>query len=49
MIVDFGHRADGAARCADRIGLVDSDGGRDAFDTIDLWLVHAVEELTGVR
>ena len=49
MIVELGHRADGRARGAHRVGLVDRDRRRDAFDRVDLRLVHAVEELARVR
>ena len=49
VIVELGHRADRRARRAHRIGLVDRDRGRDAFDRVDLRLVHAVEELARVR
>src|SRR5690606_37284651 len=43
------HGADGAARIAHRIDLVDGYGGQDALDALDLRLVHSVEELPGVR
>ena len=49
VIVELGHRADGRARGAHRIGLVDGDRRRNAVDAIDLRLVHAVEELPRVR
>ncbi len=49
VIVDLRHRPDGGARGAHRIRLVDGDRGRNAFDGIDLRLVHAVEELARVR
>ena len=48
VIVQLGHGADGRARGAHRVGLVDGDGGRDALDGIHLRLVHAVEELPRV-
>ncbi|KAG1380629.1 hypothetical protein G6F59_017968 [Rhizopus arrhizus] len=41
VVVQFGHRADRAARTAHRVGLVDRDGGQDAFDAVHLRLVHA--------
>jgi hypothetical protein len=49
VIVEFGHRADGRARRAHRIVLIDRDGGRNALDAIDRRLVHAIEELARVR
>ena len=49
VIVELGHRADGGARGAHRIRLVDGDGGRNAVDAIDRRLVHAIEELPRVR
>ena len=48
VVVELRHRADGRARGAHRVGLVDSDGGRDAVDAIDCRLVHPIEELPGV-
>jgi hypothetical protein len=48
VVVELGHRADRRARGAHRVGLVDGDGGRDALDTVDRRLVHAVEELARV-
>src|SRR5207249_7676662 len=48
VIVELGHRADGRARGAHRVGLVDGDSGRNSRDRLDLRLVHAVEELPGV-
>ena len=48
VIVELGHRADGGARGAHRVGLVDGDGRRNAVDAIDRRLVHAVEELARV-
>ena len=49
VVVELGHRADGRARRADGVRLVDRDRGRDALDPVDLRLVHAVEELARVR
>ncbi len=49
MIVELGHRADGGARRAHGVRLVDRDRGRDAVDAVHLRLVHAVEELPRVR
>ena len=48
VVVQFRHGADGGARGAYRVGLVDGDGRRNAVDAIDLRLVHAVEELPRV-
>ncbi|MBV6474547.1 MAG: hypothetical protein MOGDAGHF_00007 [Rhodocyclaceae bacterium] len=48
VVVQFRHGADGGARGAHRVGLVDGDGRRDAVDAVDLRLVHAVEELPRV-
>ncbi len=45
MIVELRHGADGGARGAHRIRLVDRDGRRNTFDRLDLGLVHAIEEL----
>jgi hypothetical protein len=49
VIVQLGHRADRAARCPHRIGLVDRDRGRHAFDSVHRRPVHAVQELARVR
>ena len=49
MVIELGHRPDGGAGRAHRVGLVDGDGRRYALDAVDLRLVHAVEELPGVR
>ena len=48
VIVELGHRADRRARRAHGVRLIDGDRGRDAFDAVDLRLVHAVEELPRV-
>ncbi len=48
VIVELGHRADGRTRGANRVRLVDGDGGRDSVDAIDPRFVHAIEELPGV-
>jgi hypothetical protein len=45
VVVQLGHRAHGGARAAHRVGLVDGDGRRHAFDLVDGGLVHAVQEL----
>ncbi len=49
VIGQFRHRSHGRTRGADRIGLVNGNGRRNAVDAIDLRLVHAVEKLAGVR
>src|SRR5271163_4339929 len=49
MIVEFGHGADGGARGAHRIGLIDGDRRRYTLDAIDEGLVHAIQELARVR
>ena len=49
VVVQLRHRADGRARRADRIRLVDRDRREAAFDPVDLRLVHPVEELPRVR
>ena len=45
MIVQLGHCADGRARAAHRVGLVDGDGRRHAIDPVHGGSVHAVEKL----
>ena len=49
VVVQLRHRADRRARGAHRVRLVDGDCRRNAFDCVDLRLVHAVEELPRVR
>ena len=49
VIVDFGDGADGRARVVADAFLVDGDGGRQAFDLIDVRLFHLAEELARVR
>ena len=49
VVIDLRDRADGAARAAHVVDLLDGDRGRDAFDRIHLRLVHALEELPRVR
>ncbi len=49
MIVELRHRADGRARGAHRVRLVDRDRGRNALDPLDARTIHAVEELSSVR
>ena len=48
VVVQFGHGADGRARGAHGIALVDGDGGRDAQDAVDRGFVHAIQELPGI-
>lgn len=48
VVAHLGQGADGRAGGADAVALFEGDGGRDAFDGVDAWLVHAVEELPGV-
>jgi len=48
VIVELGHRADGRARGAHRIDLIDRDGRWNVLDAIDLGLVHAVEKLARI-
>ena len=48
VIVELRHRADGGARGAHGIGLIDRDGRQDSFDAIHLRLVHAIEELARI-
>ena len=45
MIVELGHRADGGARRAHRIALIDGDRRWNAVDAVHQWLVHPVEKL----
>ena len=48
VVVELRHRADGRARTAHRVGLVDGDGRRHAIDAVHRRPVHAVEELPRV-
>ncbi|GAB1412783.1 hypothetical protein MASR1M97_15190 [Candidatus Desulfobacillus denitrificans] len=48
VVVQLRHGADGGARGAHRVGLVDGDGRRDAVDAVDLRAVLPVEELPRV-
>ena len=45
VIVHLGHGAHGRARGAHWVSLVNSNCRRDAFDAVNLRLVHAVEKL----
>ena len=49
VVVDLGEGADGGTGGADRVFLLDGDGGRDAIDPVNIGLIHAVEELPDVR
>ena len=49
VITNLGHGAYGRARGLNGVSLFNRDGRGDAFDTIDLGLVHAVQELPRVR
>ena len=48
VVVELGHRADGRARGAHGVGLVDRDCRGNPLDAIDLRPVHTVEKLPGV-
>src|SRR5262249_38738311 len=48
VIVNLGDRADRRARALAGGLLLDADGGRQAADTLDLWLLHLAQELAGV-
>ena len=48
VVVDLGDGADRRARVAGRRLLVDRDGRRQAFDEVDVRLVHLAQELAGV-
>ena len=49
VVVDLGDGADGGARVLARRLLLDRDGGGEAFDRVDLGLLHLLEELARVR
>jgi hypothetical protein len=49
VIVDLGDRADRGARIVARRLLLDGDGRRQAFDQVDVGLLHQLQELTRVR
>ena len=44
QIGDFGRRADGRARRANRILLFDGNGGADVGDAVDVGAIHLVEK-----
>ena len=48
VVVDLGHRADRRARVARGRLLVDRDRRREAFDRVDVGLLHQAEELARV-
>src|SRR5580658_3608360 len=48
VVVDFGGGRDGRARIARGVLLLDGDGGRESVDVVDIGLLDALEELTGV-
>ena len=48
MIVELSHGADGRARRAHGIGLIDCDRWRNPFDSIHRGFIHAIEELARV-
>ncbi|EHM55487.1 hypothetical protein HMPREF9080_00720 [Cardiobacterium valvarum F0432] len=48
VVVDFGDGADGGARVVRGGFLLDGDGGREAFDVVNIGLVHDGEELARV-
>ena len=49
VVAQLGHRADSRARGADGVALLDGDGRWNAFDAVNLRLVHPVEKLPCVR
>ena len=49
VIVHLGHGAHGRPRGAHRVSLVDGDCRGNAFDAVNLRLVHAVEKLPRIR
>lgn len=48
VVVQLGHRADGRARGAHRVRLVDGDGGWHPVDAVHLRTIHPVEKLAGI-
>ena len=48
VVVDLGDGADGGAGVVPSTLLVDGDGGAEALDVVDVGLLHAAEELSGV-
>ena len=49
IVVNFGGRADGRSGIPDAVFLTDGDRRADAFDAIDIGLLHPLEELPRVR
>src|SRR5689334_9062400 len=49
VVVDLGDGADRRARIVRRRLLLDGDGGRQAFDQVDVGLLHQLQELTRIR
>ena len=48
VVVNLGDRADGRARRVAQVLLLDGDRRRQAFDVIELRLLHLADELPGV-
>ena len=48
IVVNLCHRADGGARVAAGCFLLDGDGGRKAFNTLDVGLLHQFQELARI-
>jgi hypothetical protein len=48
VVVNLGGRADGGSRVPDAVLLPDGDGRANAFDAIDVGLLHPLEELPRV-
>ena len=49
VVVDFRDGPDGRARVRAGGLLFDRDGGREAVDQVDVWLLHLLEKLAGIR
>ena len=45
VVVQLGHGAHGRARAAHRVGLVNRNGGRHAFDLVHRGFVHPIQKL----
>ena len=48
VVVDLGDGAHRRARVSRRGLLIDGDGGREAVDGVEVWLVHLAQELASV-
>ena len=48
IVVDLGHRADGAAGRVAAVLLLDGDGRREALDVVEFRFLHLADELPGV-